>query len=129
MVYEWKPTKCTHCGMFGHQEAECKKKAKISSTQVWRKKVSQPEQQAQQNDTIQTQQQNHSKDPMIDEFTPVASKSSSRRAIRSKELQPHVTNSFEILEFLQNEELDQQGELSAGNKSGESHGQFSRVEH
>ncbi|KAJ8420679.1 hypothetical protein Cgig2_024212 [Carnegiea gigantea] len=29
IVYEWRPTKCTHCKMFGHTHEECKKKRAI----------------------------------------------------------------------------------------------------
>ena len=32
--YEWLPLKCTHCHMFGHEEAVCKKKRVIR--QEWR---------------------------------------------------------------------------------------------
>ena len=26
IVYEWRPSKCTHCRMFGHTQEECRKK-------------------------------------------------------------------------------------------------------
>ena len=29
MKYEWLPTKCTHCGLFGHEEPVCKKKTAV----------------------------------------------------------------------------------------------------
>ena len=29
VVFEWKPVKCTHCYMFGHEEPVCKKKTVI----------------------------------------------------------------------------------------------------
>jgi len=32
--YEWKPIKCTHCKMFGHEEIHCKKKG--STRTEWR---------------------------------------------------------------------------------------------
>ena len=34
MVYEWKPFKCCHCMMFGHQEDGCRRKHRIR--QEWR---------------------------------------------------------------------------------------------
>jgi len=35
--YEWKPIKCHHCKMFGHNEMDCKKKA--NARKEWRRKV------------------------------------------------------------------------------------------
>lgn len=32
--FEWKPLKCTHCHMFGHLEAKCRKKQKVQKE--WR---------------------------------------------------------------------------------------------
>ncbi|KAJ8423883.1 hypothetical protein Cgig2_001549 [Carnegiea gigantea] len=34
VTYEWLPVKCKHCGMFGHEEAICKKKE--GSKKEWR---------------------------------------------------------------------------------------------
>jgi len=34
--YEWKPTRCNHCRMLGHEEANCRKKPNLR--QEWRAK-------------------------------------------------------------------------------------------
>ncbi|KAJ8423240.1 LOW QUALITY PROTEIN: hypothetical protein Cgig2_030093 [Carnegiea gigantea] len=37
VVYEWKPLKCLHCKIFGHEESHYKKK--LSSRQEWRQNI------------------------------------------------------------------------------------------
>ena len=35
--YEWLPTKCSHCGMFGHEDSNCRKNGVIRKE--WRKVI------------------------------------------------------------------------------------------
>ncbi|KAJ8422407.1 hypothetical protein Cgig2_013227 [Carnegiea gigantea] len=76
--YEWIPSKCTHCGMFGHEEPVCKKKGMIR--REWRQ--------------VQDTGKSNNKEPVStnpadgDGFTPVSRKGSTKHHTNR---QPHST--------------------------------------
>jgi len=76
--YEWLPTKCTHCGLFGHEEPVCKKRTAVRKE--WR----------------QVQDMNTSKDPVqsnadADGFLPISKKDSVKANLPTEQPNPSVT--------------------------------------
>lgn len=97
--YEWLPTKCSHCGMFGHEDSNYRNKGAIRKE--WRRVIP-PADEAVTNNTAP---------PVTDVegYVPVARHSSARRTggvqspqpqpilLQSPEVRSHNSNSFQLL--------------------------------
>ena len=70
--YEWKPVKCTHCKMFGHEDSYCKKKG--GTRLEWR-----PVPQDKGEDNVQFQQKGDQLPTPNDGFTQVGKKNSAKQ--------------------------------------------------
>ena len=102
--FEWCPSKCTFCGMFGHSEEICRKKP--PPKKVWRRvekeNNSDPNPSVFPNnshsDNIQTVDQEMPPDRDTNAFTLVSKKSAARTVLQHSFPQTQSTNSFQLLQ-------------------------------
>ena len=87
--YEWKPIKCDHCNMIGHEEAECRRK---SSWKEWRVVIKGQGDEDNREERNQTQQVQRDKEEFI---TP--RRVSSRTVVQQQEDQIARHNPFQAL--------------------------------
>lgn len=87
IIYEWKPCRCSHCGMLGHKEEECRKK---TTRWEWRP-VTNTQQQH-----IQMQETNTNQETAV-EFTPVTRHYTRRAICQSDQSIPSTQNGFQQL--------------------------------
>ena len=102
--YEWKPTKCDHCHMFGHKEDDCRKKTKAK--RVWREVQTQTatrEEVSSGNQDINgqvthTHEVTHQSEQVADGFIPVNRPTHRRSMSPSRETAMlGIKNPFELL--------------------------------
>ena len=96
VIYEWKPLKCSHCKMFGHEADSCKKKKGVRAE--WRpvQKGLQEEVPRVQADEPADQQTPNDEDG----FTPMTKKDATKQHVQSvSQTTPLIDNPFLALEM------------------------------
>lgn len=96
VTFEWKPCKCTHCEMFGHLEADCRKKLKLRKE--WRP-VLPP-------NRVPEDQSQPAKPAEEGVFTSVTRKTAAKQPTAPVQITEVTQNSFQVL---LNEELVDKG--------------------
>jgi len=90
VVYEWKPVKCAHCHMYGHEEQVCRKKNGVRME--WRRVQRDPPRE--ETVVIATHEECP---PEGDDYTPAPKRCSERQATQVTYTSPTLTNSFQAI--------------------------------